>query len=289
VSTTERPWRPSHSDMRTSTFTLPLTVSTAGASGPWSSFDAVIEGEQPLAYSIAAPWFLDNGTAFWVLQSDCPEWVCSVEDRASSPPSSSSSSSSSFSSSPSCPGTCGTIIRGETWEGPYRIVGRGACQLGEDHSMWIDKRGFHCVTHKFSNASLPPGPYDASRDGGHSFSLDGSDRSWFCADGRGGHETCHVGSPPAYNSTIIEQDDSGINRVNRYGTRERPHVLFDDNGLPVALTTSVQHCQLPSVPDECVPGDSHSCNNSNLLCHNGWPGYMDRAWTAVTPLRTTKP
>ena len=40
------------------------------------------------------------------------------------------------------------------------------------------------MTHKFSNASLSPGPYDATRDGGHAFSVDGSDHSWFCADGK---------------------------------------------------------------------------------------------------------
>ena len=76
--------------------------------------------------------------------------------------------------------------------------------------------------------------------------------------------------------------------VNRFGTRERPHVLFDGD-TPVALTSSVQHCQAPSVPDNCVPGDPHSCNATNRgACANGWPGYKDRAWTSVTPLRTSK-
>ena len=85
-----------------------------------------------------------------------------------------------------CFGTCGTIIRGETWKGPYKLWGRGACALGEDHSMYIDKRGFHCISHRFSDANGPDGPYNSARDGGHAFSLDGTDRSWFCADGRGG-------------------------------------------------------------------------------------------------------
>jgi hypothetical protein len=51
--------------------------------------------EEKAAFSIAAPCFLDNGTAFWVLQADCPKWVCpegpSIPHR--------------------CPGTCGTVIR----------------------------------------------------------------------------------------------------------------------------------------------------------------------------------
>jgi hypothetical protein len=245
--------------MMTTTTTLPLTVSIGGVFGPWAPVEAVID--DPVSYSIAAPWFLDNGTAFWVLQSACPEWVCG--------------------SATPCPGTCGTIIRGETWEGPYRVVGRGACALGEDHSMYIDKRGFHCLTHRFSDPTLPAGPYDSSHDGGHAFSLDGSDKSWFCADGKGGHEICNLQSPIAYNSTIVYAQDG----VNKFGTRERPHILFD-GGVPVALTTSVQHCQPPNVPDACVPGDPHSCNATNTVCRNSWPGYKDRAWTAVTPLNT---
>ena len=59
-------------------------------------------------------------------------------------------------------------------------------------------------------------------------------------------------------------------------------------GASVALTTSVQHCQAPEVPDACVLGDVHSCNASNRGCHNQWPGYQDRSFTSIVPLRTTK-
>ena len=202
---------------------------------------------------------MPNGTAFWVLQAACPS---TMRDHAS--------------------GTCGTILRGESWEGPYSVIARDACAIGEDHSLYIDARGFHCLTHRFSNASLPPGPFDAMKDGGHAFSLDGSDGSWFCADGKGGHGECRLTSPIAYNSTIVYAH----NGVNKFGTRERPHILFDGSN-PVALTTSVQHCQAPDVADACT-ADPRSCNQSNLLCHNQWPGYMDRSWTSVVPLRTTK-
>jgi hypothetical protein len=236
-------------------------------SGPWKSFNARIEGDVG-SYSIAAPWLLDNGTAYWVLQATCPSWVCAAQLGGK------------------CFGTCGTIIRGETWEGPYKVLGTGACTLGEDHSMYVDKRGFHCITHRFSDpASSGDGPYASRYDGGHAFSVDGTDRSWYCADGRGGHSICNLQSPIAYNSTIVYRKDG----VNVFGTRERPHVLFDGE-TPVALTTSVQHCQAPAVPDRCVPGDPHSCNGTNLgACSNSWPGYKDRAWTSVSPLRTSKP
>jgi hypothetical protein len=150
--------------------------------------------------------------------------------------------------------------------------------------MYMDKRGhFHCITHRFSNVSLPAGPYDATKDGGHAFSVDGSDPNWYCIDGKGGHEYCNLDSPIAYNSTIIYQADG----VNKFGTRERPHVLFDD-GVPVALTTSVQHCQAPDIPDACT-SDPRSCNQTNRPCANSWPGYKDRAFTSITPLRTKKP
>lgn len=252
-----RTWRHSHEEMYSTSSTLPLTVSFDGVNGTnWMSVNADIE--EPVGFSIAAPWFLDNGTAFWVLQADCPSWMQNGT------------------------GTCGTIIRGETWQGPYEVIARGACSLGEDHSMYIDKRGhFHCLTHRFSDPSSPAGVFDASRNGGHAFSVDGREHSWFCVDGKGDHGTCNLNSPIAYNSTVIYQADG----VNRFGTRERPHIVFD-HGEPVALATSVQHCQAPSVPDACEPNNPHSCNQSNLLCHNAWPGYMDRSWTSLAPLRT---
>jgi hypothetical protein len=250
--------RPSHAEMlREGASTLPLLVSVAGPSGPWRAVYAEIE--EPVSFSIAAPWFLPNGTAFFVLQTGCPYAIDN-------------------------PGTCGTVVRAESWEGPYRVVARGACSVGEDHSMYVDARGaFHCITHRFSNATLPAGPYDARYDGGHAFSADGAD-PWFCADGRGGHGECSIHSPIAYNSSVVYEQDG----EHRFGTRERPHVLFD-GGQPVALTTSVQHCQPPGVPDACVAGDPRSCNQSNVPCKNNWPGYLDRAWTSVAPLRTAKP
>ena len=181
----------------------------------------------------------------------------------------------------------------------------------------IDKRGFHCITHRFSKVGDPkcaePGgctvfdgahlalslcdassadadllplraAFAATRDGGHAFSEHGWNGTWFCADGKGGHAFCTPDQPPAYNATIVYEEGG----VHKFGTRERPHVMFDGD-TPVALTNSVQHCQAPDVPDACVPGNPHSCNESNTGCHNQWPGYQDRSWTSITPLRTRKP
>ena len=155
---------------------------------------------------------------------------------------------------------------------------------------YIDKRGFHCISHRFSIVGDPictePGGctvFDAARDGGHSFSPHGWGDTWYCADGHGGHAHCTPDQPPAYNATIVYEQGG----VHKFGTRERPHVLFDGD-TPVALTNSVQHCQAPGIPDACVPGNPLSCNESNKGCHNQWPGYQDRSWTAIAPLRTAK-
>ena len=85
----------------------------------------------------------------------------------------------------------------------YTVMSRGACAIGEDHSiMYIDKRGFHCISHRVSIVGDPTRPasqsmkghlpggctvFDATRDGGHTFSLHGWNDSWYCADGKGGH------------------------------------------------------------------------------------------------------
>ena len=265
------PMKPRHEEMsgvdQGGSSNMLLAVSHSGPGGPFKP--RVVQFEEKVSYSIAAPWILPNGTAFWVLQAPCSKTVC---PNISSPD-----------GVAECGGTCGTIIRGETWEGPYAVVARGACSRGEDHSIYVDQKGhFHCVSHRFSNATFPAGPFDATKDGGHSFSVDGRD-PWYCADGKGGVEYCNLDSPIAYNATII-YEESG---VNRFGTRERPHMLVED-GVPKALVTSVQHCQAPSIPDACTASDPQSCNISNHLCHNNWPGYMDRAWTSVAPLRTTK-
>ena len=83
-------------------------------------------------------------------------------------------------------GSMGTILRSEHgFEGPYTVMATGACSIGEDHSMCtstksaepqfscscilrigvrilvvvlsadIDKRGFHCITHRFSKVGDP--------------------------------------------------------------------------------------------------------------------------------------
>ena len=53
------------------------------------------------------------------------------------------------------------------------------------------------------------------------------------------------------------------------GTRERPHMMFNEDGSPLALVTAVRYC-----------------NGSVALCASDVPpGYSDRSFTSVALLR----
>merc|ERR1740130_1300199 len=243
-----------HGADETPSSSLSLSVSQ-GPTGPWRRIAATITGGA--SFSIAAPWFAKNGTAWWVLQTGTWPADFPAADRL---------------------GNIGMIIRADSWEGPYEVIARGACGPGEDPSIYVDKRGhMHCVYHR--------APFnETGKDGGHSFSVDGRD-PWFCVDGKGGHGRCTPDSLPAYNTTVVYSN--GTDRIiAKFGTRERPHVQTDDDGNLIALTTSLKHCQDPSTPYFCVAGDPSSCNASNALCSNQYPGYHDRSWTSIVPLRT---
>ena len=78
---------------------IPLFVSQ-GPAGPWRPVSATIT--DGASFSIAAPWFAQNGTAWWVLQTG--EWP------------------SEFPSADRL-GNIGMIIKADSWEGPYEIIG----------------------------------------------------------------------------------------------------------------------------------------------------------------------
>jgi hypothetical protein len=89
---------------------LTLLISD-GPAGPWRAHTVPI----PVSgASLAAPWILPNGTTFWVLQTDKSPatWIPNGTQ-----------------------GSIGTVIRAESWEGPYTVMSRTACSIGEDHSM----------------------------------------------------------------------------------------------------------------------------------------------------------
>lgn len=91
-----------HGADETQSDSLPLSVSQ-GPAGPWRRVSATITGGA--SFSIAAPWFQKNGTAYWVLQTG--DWPASfpAADRLAN---------------------IGQIIRADSWEGPYEVI--GACK-----------------------------------------------------------------------------------------------------------------------------------------------------------------
>ena len=100
--------------------------------GPW--LQTTVEVRNLSAFFLAAPLVLANGTAFMVVET----------------------------------APLSTLLRADTWRGPYEVVTRAACGGGEGASIWADQagRGLHCFYHR--------APFNVSaKDGGHSFSADG--------------------------------------------------------------------------------------------------------------------
>lgn len=165
----------------------------------------------------------------------------------------------------------GVVIRADTFQGPYQVIARNACGPGEDMYIWQDTRGhWHCVWHNTGLTSTHHGPH---QDGGHSFSIDGHD-PWYCVDGKGGHGLCTPDTPAPYNTTLWHTSADGSVATTVMGTRERPHMLFNDDGSPLALVTATRYCN----------------GSSTALCASDVPpGYSDRSFTSVALLRQAGP
>jgi hypothetical protein len=133
--------------------------------------------------------------------------------------------------------------------------------------LYRDMRGgFHCIWHNIAHPGI-------DTEGGHSFSHDGRD-PWFCVDGKGGHGICGPTSPVPYNATLFHTDANGGVTQTVMGTRERPHMLFNDDGSPLALVTSTRYC--------------NGTGFSRLCGADVPPGYSDRSFTSVALLRQRK-
>eukprot|EP01007_Sphenomonas_quadrangularis_P002684 NODE_443_length_1479_cov_149.490210_g327_i0.p1 GENE.NODE_443_length_1479_cov_149.490210_g327_i0~~NODE_443_length_1479_cov_149.490210_g327_i0.p1 ORF type:complete len:402 (+),score=90.41 NODE_443_length_1479_cov_149.490210_g327_i0:45-1250(+) len=135
------------------------------------------------------------------------------------------------------------MIRAKSYEGPYEVLGAKACGSGEDPFLYIDKRGnFHCINHRLPFLNI-------SAVAGHAYSRDGI--NWKIAD------------EPAYSTTVTYTNGTTL----LYGKRERPHLLFDDDQNPIALTNGI-----------CTTPDYHLCNA------NPAPGYFDTSFTLIQPV-----
>ena len=133
--------------------------------------------------------------------------------------------------------------------------------------IWEDARGhWHCIWH---NTGLTSRNYGLHQDGGHSFSVTGHD-PWYCIDGKGGHGLCTPDTPAPYNTTLWHTSADGSVMETVMGTRERPHMLFNEDGSPLALVTATRYCN----------------GSGTALCASDVPpGYSDRSFTSVALLR----
>ena len=89
-------------------------------------------------------------------------------------------------------------------------------------------------------------------------------------DGKGGHGLCTPDTPAPYNTTLWHTTADGSVSETVMGTRERPHMLFNEHGAPLALVTATRYCNGSSV---------------ELCASDVPPGYSDRAFTSVALLR----
>lgn len=171
------------------------------------------------------------------------------------------------------------------WRGPYELVTTGACGGGEDPFIWQDARGqWHCLFHRAPFAD------PAAQAIGHAFSPDGF--AWFT-------------SPvAAANSTVqFEGNGTGDPLSVTFGKRERPHLVFTDDGsfTPLALITGVginPACDpfdwtLSTPPVPVVNATRLAAINAGVVPNcdawvqyqrldlNPQPAYFDRSWTLV--------
>jgi len=115
-------------------------------------------------------------------------------------------------------GRPGWVWRATHWRdlSTYTVQQLDKTVLGEDPFLYIDAYNTS-VLHALSHA----GHYDAS--GGHVWSIDGG-QSWQSHN-----------NTQAYSSLIMYTDGS----QQSLSRRERPHLVFDEQGVPLALTNGV--------------------------------------------------
>eukprot|EP00041_Stephanoeca_diplocostata_P004594 m.47404 g.47404 ORF g.47404 m.47404 type:complete len:323 (+) comp15221_c1_seq1:663-1631(+) len=104
---------------------------------------------------------------------------------------------------------CVFVAQAPHWSGPYSYTtaNRGDVIVGEDPTLWQDERGrWHMVFEHYNGTSC----------GNHAFSLTGTDE-WVIA--------------PSIYSLDVELDGKKV----QLEKRERPQMVFDANGTPVAL------------------------------------------------------
>ena len=81
---------------------------------------------------------------------------------------------------------------------------------------------------------------------------------------------CTPDTPAPYNTTVWHSR-GGVVEETVMGTRERPHMVFTDDGTPLALVTATRFC---------------NGTQARLCAADVAPGYSDRSFSSVAMLRT---
>jgi hypothetical protein len=147
--------------------------------------------------------------------------------------------------------TC--MFRADNWRvnTTYRYYCNTTGVMGEDPFVWMDAEGiFHMIRHCNTTEDEPAThgqPY-----GTHQWSLDG------------GFTWKAYGEEHAYPTYANFSDGSSLT----YTMRERPHLVFADDGTPLALTTgaapNTQHNQLPGSCRFKIGGDCRTYSYTML-------------------------
>ena len=101
------------------------------------------------------------------------------------------------------------------WDAEYEIIGGPLVNFQQEdpYIYHVPKRGYHAVFHGMD-------PWPSSHTGRHAYSLDGI--------------TWHGGDVDCWNNTVELVDGSIIELARR----ERPELVHDESGAPVALISS---------------------------------------------------
>ena len=144
----------------------------------------------------------------------------------------------------------------------------------EPDLLFVERRyqdqrgGWHCLSHNAGSAGFA----NLTLAGGHAFSED--------------LHTWYTTPTPAYTGAFVEQVGGATLPLAK---RERPRLIFDQRTRePTHLVTAV--VDAGADPRNCLgkalqPGSREEYQCWLLANNDPWPGYFDRSFTLVQPLR----
>jgi hypothetical protein len=149
----------------------------------------------------------------------------------------------------------------------------------EDPFVWTKNGRFHCLMHQW------PMPY-----GTHAYSKDGV--TWSYAPVTAQTKCAHNGRPCAYNGEVALKHANGSTSVTTLLARERPHLILDKNGVPLALGNGAVFPQRENGDGKLckqAPPSSLSAEGSVQMKAGGVGYGCDRSVTFISPVQQQQP